>query len=159
MPNEARMRVKLEDARILPHPFKNFSGRAGMYNKDGNRNFCVALPVELAEKMVKDGWNVKFPDPRGEDEDDVRDPYIQVGVRFDVLPPKIIMITSTGRTVITDELVSILDSMDFANVDLIFQSSQWTVGDKTGIKAYLKTMYVTIDEDDLDRKYADPMED
>lgn len=155
MPNE-RMTFKVEDARLLPFPFMNFSGRPDRFNVEGGkRTFCVALDVKTAEAMVKDNWNVKFPDPRGEDEEDVRDPYIQVEVKYKVRPPKIVMITSSSRTILTEDLVGILDGMDFTNVDLIANASTWEVGGKTGIKAYLKTMYVTIDEDDLDLKYAE----
>lgn len=155
MPND-RMTFKVEGARLLPYPFMNFSGRVTMYNQNGRRTFCVALDQKNAEKMKRDGWNVKFPDPREEDGEEIpRDPYIQVEARFDRLPPKIIMITSTARTIVTQDLVAILDGMEFSNVDLIANASNWEVGEKAGIKAYLKTMYVTVDEDDLDLKYAE----
>lgn len=154
MPYE-RMTFKVEAARLLPFPFMNFSGRPDKFNVEGGkRTFCVALDVKTAEAMSKDGWNVKFPDPRGDDEEDVRDPYIQVEVKYKVRPPKITMITSASSTILTEDLVGILDGMDFANVDLIANASTWEVGGKTGIKAYLKTMYVTIDEDELDLKYS-----
>lgn len=150
-----RMTFKVEDARLLPYPFMNFSGRVTLYNQNGRRTFCVALDDKTARAMKQDGWNVKFPDPREEDGEEIpRDPYIQIEARFDRLPPKIIMITSTARTIVTEDLVAILDGMEFTNVDLIANASNWEVGEKSGIKAYLKTMYLTVDEDDLDLKYA-----
>lgn len=33
--------ILLEDVRII---FRNFAGREGMYNREGDRNFAVLLP-------------------------------------------------------------------------------------------------------------------
>lgn len=146
---QERIQFKVENARII---YLNFKGRESQFNSQGDRNFCVVLDDKTAKKMAKDGWNVKFPEPR--DEEEIRDPYIQVSVKYKIRPPKIVMLTSTSRTFLTEDNVEILDGMDFRNVDLIANASYWEVGGKSGIKAYLKTMYVTLDEDDLDLKYS-----
>jgi hypothetical protein len=147
---EPQKTVVVEDARIL---WRNFSGiERPPYNKAGERNFVVVLDPKVAEQMFKDGWNVKFPEPSAEG--DERDPHIQVKVNFEKRPPRVVMITSTGRKELNKDTVDILDAVDFQTVDLIFNASQWEVNGKTGIKAYLKSMYVTIEEDYLDRKYA-----
>jgi hypothetical protein len=149
--SDAPDNVVIENAQIL---FPNFSGREGRFNQPGDRNFCVILDQKTAKTMVKDGWNVKFPKPGDDDEEDTRDPYIQVTLKYGFRPPKILMITSTGRTYLTEDMVEILDSMEFSNVDLIINPSIWEVNGKSGIKAYLKSLYVTIEEDELERKYA-----
>lgn len=141
--------VTIEGAQII---FRNFTGKEGQYNAEGDRNFAVILEPETAERMLKDGWNVKTLEPRDEADDPT--PYLPVRVSYKYRPPKIIMITSTSRTPLDEDAVGTLDWAQFKNVDLIVNPSEWHVNGKSGIKAYLKTMFVTIEEDELERKYA-----
>lgn len=140
----------IEDARII---FRNFAGKEGMYNREGDMNFCVLLEPDLAEQMARDGWNIKTLKPR-EEGDDLQ-PYLQVAVSFKVRPPRIVMITSKGRTDLTENEIEILDWVDIKTVDLIVRPYEWAVGGKGGIKAYLKSLFVIIEEDFLELKYAD----
>lgn len=151
MPN-APEQVTIEDARLI---FCNFAGREGTFNAAGDRNFCVVLDDATAKRMAKDGWNVKFPkDIEDPDMQDQKDAFLPVAVKYKVRPPTVVMITSNGRTFLKEDTVEILDGMDFSQVDLIVNASRWDINGKTGIKAYLRSMYVTILEDDLERKYA-----
>lgn len=142
--------VTIEGATLI---FRNFSGAETKFNDPGDRNFAIVLGKGQAEEMKQDGWNVKFPDPR-EDDEEARDPYLQVKVGYKGRPPLIKMITSVGSTVLTEDTVSTLDWADIENADLVIRPYQWEVGDKTGIKAYLQALYVTVREDALARKYA-----
>lgn len=148
--------LMIEDARII---FRNFAGREGLYNSEGDRNFCLLLDDDLGEQLISDGWNVKTLSAR--DEGDTPQMYIQVSVKYrgrsgnSVRPPTIVMITSRGRTALTENEVEILDWVDIANVDLIIRPFEWAVNGKTGVKAYLKSIYITIQEDVLMLKYKD----
>ena len=148
--------LMIENAKIV---FRNFTGKEGMYNAEGDRNFCVLLEEDMARHLIQEGWNVKTL--RAREEGDEPQPYIQVSVKYrgrngnKVRPPAIVMITSKGRTSLQEEECELLDWVDIANVDLIIRSFQWAVSGKTGIKAYLKSIYITIEEDYLQLKYAD----
>ncbi|MCA1807435.1 MAG: hypothetical protein LC687_06280 [Actinobacteria bacterium] len=142
--------VLMENVRII---FRNFAGREGMYNREGDRNFCVLLDKETADQMAIDGWNVKVLKARDEDEDE--QPYLQVSVNFKGRPPRVVMITSRGRTTLHEDEVELLDWADIRMVDMIIRPYEWAVNGKTGIKAYLQSIFVTIDEDELELKYSD----
>lgn len=140
--------IVVENARLI---FKNFAGEESKFNRAGNRNFCVILDGDSAEDLRQIGWNVKALRPR-EDEDEPTY-YLQVTVAFGNFPPKVVMISGKTKTVLDEESIDTLDYAEIANVDLIIRPYHWEVNGKEGIKAYLKTMYVTIEQDVFAGKY------
>jgi hypothetical protein len=146
--------VYIENAEII---FRNFEGRPGKFNKPGVRNFCVFLDPETAVQMANDDWNVKWLEPREDDDPEAeRRPFLPIELRYDVgRPPLVKMITTRGPTNLTEETVEQLDFVDIVYVDIGFRGSHWDVNGKTGVKAYLQSIYVTIEEDYLARKYAE----
>lgn len=140
----------VEDATLI---FKNFAGKEDKYNRAGDRNFACILDNETAEQMLKDGWNVRYLKPREEGDDPT--PYVQVAVSYKNRPPRIVMMTSAGRTILSEEMVETLDYADIAQVDLISRGYEWEVNGKSGTKAYLQSMFVTIQEDALELKYSE----
>jgi hypothetical protein len=142
--------LTFEGARIL---FRNFAGKEGKYNAEGDRNFALVLDQADADQMERDGWNVKYL--RAREEGDQPQAYVQVSVSYKNRPPRVVIITSRGRTNVPEDMLDILDWADIANVDLIINPYSWAVSGKTGIKAYLKTIFITIAEDELEQKYSD----
>jgi hypothetical protein len=142
--------IVLEDRKIL---FRNFSGEEGRFNAKGQRNFNVLLGQEEAEAMLKDGWNVKYLQPR--EEGDEAQPRLEVSVHFGKNPPRVILITSKGKTPLDESMINLLDWAEIENVDMIVRPYEWEVSGRTGVKAYLKSIYVTIREDELEKKYLD----
>lgn len=145
-------RIVMEDVRIV---FRNFAGKEGPYNREGDRSFAVLLDDEIAERLQIDGWNVKYLKPREDDEEGARQAYLSVSLGYKGRPPVVVMISSRGRTNLGEDEVEILDWADIDTVDLIINPYDWVVRDAHGIRAYLSSMYVTIREDELARKYAE----
>lgn len=143
--------VLFENAKLI---FRNFAGRATPFAPAGRRTFAVVIEDhEFAKRLAADGWNVKFYEKKDEEDED-RDPFITVRVRFEPRPPRIVLLSSSGRNEISEEEVNLLDHADIAEVDLMITPFDWEVGGKTGTAAYLSNMYVTLRENELDLKYA-----
>jgi hypothetical protein len=146
--------ITLEDVNIV---FRNFSGAEGPFNKAGDRNFGLLVDPDSAEAMERDGWNIKYLKPR--EEGDEPQAWLKVKVNFNGRPPKVVLVTEDGKgqkskTAITEDMVSILDWAPIKAVDLIVTPYEWTVNGNTGISAYLGSIFVTLEQDDLERKYA-----
>lgn len=139
----------VEDVQLI---FRNFAGKETTFNKGGERNFCVPLNPDQAAELEGRGWNVRVLQPREEGDDPTF--YIQVKVSFKVRPPRIVVITSTGRKYVGEDGLEMLDYLEFETVDVLMNGSTWEVGDKGGIKAYLKALYLTLKEDALQKKYG-----
>jgi len=135
--------------------FLNFSGKEGKYNREGDRNFALFLDSKTAEMMLEDGWNVKFLKPR--EEGDEHKPYIQIAVGYKARPPRIVLITNNGknRNNLDESMVQVLDFARRKKADLIIRPYLWEVNGNVGIKAYVQTLFVTLEEDELELKYAD----
>lgn len=146
--------VVMENVDII---FRNFSGKESEFNREGDRNFAILLSQEIADAMAQDGWNVKQLKAR-EDADEGEEPgfFLPVKVKYGKgSPPRVVLITSRGRENLSEDQVEMLDWVDIVNVDLIFRPYEWSVNGKTGISAYLQDIYVKIDENPLERKYAE----
>lgn len=147
--------VVMEDVELL---FRNFTGKEGPYNPPGARNFAIKLDDDTAAAMAEDGWNVKWLKVREDaEEDETPQAFLDVAVKYSpkARPPRIVQVTSRGRTNLDEDSIEMLDWVDITNVDLIIRPYTWEVQGKTGVKAYLQSIYVTIEEDPLERKYGD----
>ena len=142
--------IVIDNGRI---GFRNFSGNAGKFNPVGRRNFCVFFDQETGRILEEDGWNIRWLQPR--EEGDEPTAYLQVAVNYDNIPPKIVLVTSHGKTILSEGTVNILDWAEIKKVDLTIRPYNWEMNGKNGVKAYVKNMYVTIEEDEFESRYYD----
>ena len=140
----------MENAKIR---FRNFAGRPDEYTREGDRSFALVIEDEdLADKLREDGWNVKMRLPKEEGAEPWY--YLKVKVNFDGIPPKIVEVTSLNRVALNENTVGILDTAELKSVDVEVSPYHWEIGGRSGITAYLKTMYATIEEDPFAAKYG-----
>lgn len=144
--------IRIDGARLI---FKNFEGRAGEYNAEGARNFGLLLSDEMAEDLKEDGWNVKYLEPK-DGEGEIL-PWLPVKVKYGKIPPLAVLVTSRGKTRLDEETIGQLDWTRAENIDIVVRPYSYPAfrGCPEGIAAYLKSIFVTVQEDDLEIKYAD----
>lgn len=142
--------ISIEHADI---GFRNFSGKPGKFTPAGRRSFCVFLDPDLAHMLEAEGWNIRWLTPRNE-EDEPR-AYLQVAVAYENFAPKVYLVTRKGKQLLDEKTVNVVDYAEIENVDLTIRPYNWEVSGKSGVKAYLKTMYVTLSEDEFEDKYYD----
>ena len=141
--------ITLEDVRIA---LRNFAGGPTKFNRAGGiRSFAAILPQHIADDMAAKGWVVKYFKPREDGEAPQAWLPVEVTLRG---RNKATLISSRGRTMLTEQTIAMLDFADIKKVDLIVQANPWEVEGNSGYKTYMSSLFVTINEDELDLKYA-----
>ena len=143
--------IKIENARIV---FRNLSGKPDKYNpRGGKRSFSVVIEdPEFANELKREGWNIKqFNQSPDSDEEPAH--FISVKVSYNNIPPHIYLCTSKNKTLLNEDTVGQLDYADISNVDIVITPYQYEMNGESGISAYVKTMYVTVVEDEFASKY------
>lgn len=145
--------IQIEGARLV---CRNFTGAKNDFNDEGNRNFGILLDEQLAEDLAKDGWSIKRFKPKPDDPEQYAQPWIKVKVKFGKIPPIINLITSRGKTRLDEDTVDQLDWCRIANADVIVRPYNYPAmpGRPAGVSAYLKALYVTVQEDEFADKYS-----
>ena len=144
--------LTLRNVRII---FRNFAGAPTRFNAaGGKRTFSILLNETEANDLRSMGFNVKALKQRDPDDDPAF--HLPVEVSYRVKPPRIVFISNQGRkrTVIDEDTVGLIDYTEIEKIDLTINPYQWEMENARGVKAYLRTMYVTIREDELDIEYA-----
>lgn len=142
--------LTIRDAKII---FKNFSGKPGKFTPEGRRSFSVIIEdPDLVQQLIDDTWNVKSL--RKRDDSDPDRWQLPVAVNYGPYPPMIYMIAGGNKILLDESTVSQLDWADIIHIDMIIRPREYEIAGRKAVKAYLKTMYVTIQEDELAGDYA-----
>ena len=145
--------ITIKDARII---WKNFRGEATEFNQRGDRVFNVVIDHETALELQREDWPVKqFPATEDGEEPNW---HMQCKVNYNSqVPPRIFLVKPKQgtRQLLNERTIDILDYQPVAFVDVTLNPYEWNVSGRSGVKPYVKTMYATIDQDELDAQYDD----
>lgn len=146
--------IVIEGAKLV---FRNFQGKVSDYNRNGEKTCGVLLPDDVAEQAKADGWKVKYFRPKEDDPTGYQQPWLPTKLSYKFQPPTVVLITSRGKTLLDEQTVEQLDWVNIQNVDIVIRPYHYPSinGAAPGISAYIKSLYVTIQEDEFADKYAD----
>lgn len=145
--------LELENCTIGRGGFRNFAGEKSQFNPQGKRTFVVLLDEATGHQLEDEGWHIRWREPR--DEEDDRMAMLTVECRFGDYPPKVLLISGNNRTLLDESNIAILDTADIARCDLIVRPYNWDVNGNSGTKAYVRSMYVTLQDDDFGGRYRE----
>ena len=139
--------LQIDEARIV---YRNFEGRPGLYNDEGDRSFSLVIKgetnaetEEMATLLMDRGWNVRIKAARPEVQDDTPFYHLPVKVKFNSRGPACYLVNTNGNQIRLDEdSVGMLDKIDIADVSLDIRPYDWEHGRQKGRSAYLHAIKV-----------------
>ena len=135
--------LQIDDARLI---FRNFRGEGGKFNREGDRNFAIVIDdKDVADALIKEGWNVKIKAPR--EEGDSPFIYLPVKLKFNGYGPRVYLETGDRQVKLEEDTISCLDDIDIRKADLDLRPYDWSTNGKTGRTAYLQALRVVQEVD------------
>lgn len=144
--------IEREDLKKFPITYKNFSGREGEMNKEGDRNFSIVLDKDTAQYLADRGWYIKVQEPK-EGEDAQYRYLLKVRISYKFYEPTIIKVSDRCKKRVHEKDINDLDQLHIKNVSVRISPSKWKKGSNFGVAAYVDRMYVEYEEDNFDDDY------
>lgn len=144
--------LQIDNARII---YRNFSGAGSKFNREGDRNFSVLIDdQDIADALIKEGWNVKIKPPREEGEA----PFIHLPVKVKYTGYGPVAYLKTGDRVnkLDEDGIFCLDDIEIESADLDIRPYDWEFNGKQGRTAYLQSIHVTQRIDRFAARYQEP---
>ena len=147
--------------------FSNLEGRKDQFNSNGERTFRLKFnDPEFAQQLSEDGWNIRIYTPKNEDYEPYHFMTVKTKFREDsdnvYQDPEIHLVNSKNDILCGAQNMHDID-MAFANrkverVDLVLNPYHWVhpgMGNGEGITAYIREMWVEIQDSPFASRYAD----
>ena len=143
--------INIEGAIVI---WKNFSGERDKFNP-GKRGFSVVIDdAVMADELRQEGWNIKERNLQEGADPSEQEWTLPVKLNMNRYT-QVWLIVGNHKTLLDENTVAQLDVVDIVNCDISIRPYEWEMGGRTGITAYVDSMYVTIRENKFAEKYAD----
>lgn len=143
--------INIEGANII---WKNFSGERDRFNP-GKRGFSVVIDdAVMADELKQEGWNVKERLLQEGADPSEQEWTLPVKLNMNRYT-QVWLIVGNHKSLLNEDTVAQLDVVDITDCDLSIRPYEWEMSGRTGITAYVDSMYVTIRENKFAEKYAD----
>lgn len=152
--------LQIDNARII---YRNFAGRGGKYNREGDRNFSVVIPDAymdyhgeeraISDVLLDHGYRVRIKPARAEDEGPFM--HLPVKIRFNARGPKAYLEVGKKRVTLDEDSFENLDDVDILRCDLDIVPYDSEVNGKMWRTAYLRSIRVVQNVDRFERRYAE----
>ena len=146
--------IRFENVNGRAIMYRNFTGKAGTYNNEGERSFCLSVDEETAAELRADGFNVRERSRTNDDGETTTLLYLPIKVNMNSRrPPQINQVTKNGVTTLDEDTISNLDWAEIINASISISAYNWTYGNKSGVSAYLQELLVEIEDESFLSKY------
>ena len=163
--------LQIDDARIM---FKNFSGREGAYNREGERSFSLIIAGgilddgrevrelnadEMAQALMNEtnrygvGWNIKIKPPREEGEDAFMRLPVKISTKNRI--PAIYLNSAGNVRRLDEDTMGIIDDMAIRSVNLDIRPYDGEIRGEAFRSAYLDSIEVIQEIDRFTARYAE----
>ena len=143
--------INIEGATII---WKNFSGERDRFNP-GKRGFSVVIDdAVMADELRQEGWNIKERNLQEGADPSEQEWTLPVKLNMNRYT-QVWLIVGNHKTLLDENTVAQLDVVDIIDCDISIRPYEWEMSGRTGITAYVDSMYVTIRENKFAEKYAD----
>jgi len=144
--------VELEDVKVK-WAFSHFDGREDTFNAQGEHNFTIMLPDDIADKLREEGWNIR--DMAGYEEGDPDEHLLKIKISYKYEPPKVFLIKGDRKLRAEQRDLADIRRDTCEQIDVIITPSRWVNGNASGITAYAKELYAKVKESRFSSKYAE----
>lgn len=146
----AKNKIEFENVDGKALIFRNFAGKEGRFNKEGERSFCLEVDEETMIRLREMGFNVREKE-RTSTGEIYR--YLPIKINFSSFrPPQINQVTSRGGMSSLDE--STIESLDYAEIiSASIAINSYDYQNQGRLTAYLQELLVEIEDDSFAARY------